>query len=273
MSDNTTPTIIVSEATFSTNFKLFAPDGTQVQFTCRAGSNYIDHLTELATYRASLADQGYSAEAPANGAEEGEKIEEVAGYVRGTTKAGQPLVWLYSAKEVLKWRLTTVYEEHLGDLPFSLEGPVWPGAAAPEREEAASKGYLQPVPAFRVVLAENGQTDEGKPRWKFAHCYGASASASTAPTLTPAVPTPAAKTVAAAARASRSATVSVPAPTAAPVLAAPNANGATAPDCPKCGGAMWDNRMSKKNPAAPDWRCKDKACDGVVWPPKKEVPF
>ena len=40
------------------------------------------------------------------------------------------------------------------------------------------------------------------------------------------------------------------------------------PTCPKCSGAMWDNRVGKKNPKAPDWKCKDKGCDGVVWPPK-----
>lgn len=38
--------------------------------------------------------------------------------------------------------------------------------------------------------------------------------------------------------------------------------------CPKCGGLMWDNRATKKNPKAPDYKCRDKACDGVVWPPK-----
>jgi hypothetical protein len=40
------------------------------------------------------------------------------------------------------------------------------------------------------------------------------------------------------------------------------------PNCPKCAGAMWDNRVGKKNPKAPDWKCKDKQCDGVVWPPR-----
>ena len=42
-----------------------------------------------------------------------------------------------------------------------------------------------------------------------------------------------------------------------------------APNCPKCGGAMWDNRVGKKNPAAPDFKCRDKACDGVIWPPRQ----
>lgn len=40
------------------------------------------------------------------------------------------------------------------------------------------------------------------------------------------------------------------------------------PSCPKCGGEMWDNRERKLNPKAPDFKCKDKNCDGVIWPPK-----
>lgn len=40
------------------------------------------------------------------------------------------------------------------------------------------------------------------------------------------------------------------------------------PPCPKCGGRMWDNRKDKKNPKAPDFKCRDRSCDGAVWPPK-----
>lgn len=36
--------------------------------------------------------------------------------------------------------------------------------------------------------------------------------------------------------------------------------------CPKCAGPMWDNRIGKKNPAAPDAKCRDKNCAGVIWP-------
>ena len=54
--------------------------------------------------------------------------------------------------------------------------------------------------------------------------------------------------------------------------------------CPKCGGRMWDNRLTKRNPKAPDYKCRDRSCDGVIWPPKggktesaieetEEVPF
>lgn len=42
-------------------------------------------------------------------------------------------------------------------------------------------------------------------------------------------------------------------------------------DCPKCGGEMWDNRGTKKNPKQPDFKCKDKqTCDGAIWPEKKK---
>lgn len=42
--------------------------------------------------------------------------------------------------------------------------------------------------------------------------------------------------------------------------------------CPKCGSDMWDNRATKKNPKAPDYKCKDKSCDGVIWPPRGKKP-
>ncbi len=44
--------------------------------------------------------------------------------------------------------------------------------------------------------------------------------------------------------------------------------GSEQPNCPKCGGRMWDNRLSKRNPRAPDYKCRDRSCDGVVWPQK-----
>jgi hypothetical protein len=43
------------------------------------------------------------------------------------------------------------------------------------------------------------------------------------------------------------------------------------PSCPKCGGEMWDNREGKRNPKAPDFKCKDRGCDGVIWPPRGTV--
>lgn len=40
------------------------------------------------------------------------------------------------------------------------------------------------------------------------------------------------------------------------------------PNCPKCQGPMWDNRVGKRNPKAPDFKCKDRECGGVIWPPR-----
>jgi len=31
---------------------------------------------------------------------------------------------------------------------------------------------------------------------------------------------------------------------------------------------MWDNRLTKRNPKQPDFKCRDRECDGVIWPPK-----
>lgn len=41
------------------------------------------------------------------------------------------------------------------------------------------------------------------------------------------------------------------------------------PSCPTCSGSMWDNRPKKAsgdmNPKAPDFKCRDKSCQGVIW--------
>lgn len=60
-----------------------------------------------------------------------------------------------------------------------------------------------------------------------------------------------------------------PAPTPAPrAAAASNAS----PSCPTCGNGMWDNRAKKAagemSAKAPDFKCKDKECGGVIWPPR-----
>jgi hypothetical protein len=56
-----------------------------------------------------------------------------------------------------------------------------------------------------------------------------------------------------------------PSPVAAAAVATLDADAVA---CPKCGGRMWDNRLSKRNPKAPDFKCRDRGCDGVVWPPR-----
>lgn len=60
-----------------------------------------------------------------------------------------------------------------------------------------------------------------------------------------------------------------PATTRPEPTAAPSGPLATdEPSCPKCGGRVWDNRLSKRNPKAPDYKCRSRSCDGVIWPPK-----
>jgi predicted lactoylglutathione lyase len=47
-------------------------------------------------------------------------------------------------------------------------------------------------------------------------------------------------------------------------------------NCPNCGGAMWDNRANKRNPKAPDYKCKNQNCLDergqvtAVWIPKAQ---
>jgi hypothetical protein len=41
------------------------------------------------------------------------------------------------------------------------------------------------------------------------------------------------------------------------------------PSCPKCGGRLWDNRATKRNPKAPDYKCRDRSCDGCIWPERE----
>ena len=45
----------------------------------------------------------------------------------------------------------------------------------------------------------------------------------------------------------------------------------SSPVCPKCQGEMWDNRASKRNPRAPDFKCKTAGCEGVIWPPRDPI--
>ena len=89
--------------------------------------------------------------------------------------------------------------------------------------------------------------------------------------------------------ASASTTTSAPAPQA---KAAPQPSRAPSPGaegprltpdglplCPVCGGPMWDDRTSKRNPRAPDFKCRNKprerggpGCEGVIWPPRDGSP-
>ena len=34
---------------------------------------------------------------------------------------------------------------------------------------------------------------------------------------------------------------------------------------------MWDNRATKRNPRAPDFKCRNRTCEGAVWPEKGQA--
>lgn len=40
--------------------------------------------------------------------------------------------------------------------------------------------------------------------------------------------------------------------------------------CPKCKGPMWDNRVGKRNPKSPDFKCKNTGCGEAIWLDEKQ---
>jgi hypothetical protein len=124
--------------------------------------------------------------------------------------------------------------------------------------------WAKPLEEPQVAYARRaGRATETRTGRKAAVATGANAGASDDSPNTAAVP----------------AGAPAPADVAVPVVVAPEPGpaelrqdgdgfGDESPDCPKCGGRMWDNRLTKRNPKAPDFKCRDRSCDGVVWPPR-----
>jgi len=60
--------------------------------------------------------------------------------------------------------------------------------------------------------------------------------------------------------------------TAPALVPTPVSHGNSDPNCPTCGGRMWDNRSRKAegtmSAKAPDYKCRDKECGGAIWPPR-----
>lgn len=108
----------------------------------------------------------------------GEKIHEIAGYVR-SENAGGALVHLYSTHPGLKFRVGVVYEEHFAELPFDVtRGKPWDGEAAPSIETAKSKGYFVPVAPFSASFLPTGATtDAGLPVYRFNRVTGGASRA------------------------------------------------------------------------------------------------
>jgi len=174
-----------SQFPYTAYFKLYTPGGIQVSFGVGAEAQE-DHLGRLVHYMERLTGLGFLPQMP--GLEEGEKLEEVDAWVLGATSKGEPCIFLYAAAHQLQFRVATVYVEKLPELPFKVNGARhWDGDAAPTRDSAEKKGYLQTVPPFKVVMEPRGLTDDGKPTWRFARVHGAAAPSAVAPGVTPAV--------------------------------------------------------------------------------------
>lgn len=123
------------------------------------------HLGTLADYADMLRIQAT-----------GEKVYEVQGYVVSATSNNDRCVYLYATHPGLQYRVCTVYEERLAELPFTIPATakIWDGEAAPSREGAAKKGYMLGAPhPFKVsLLPTGGTTDAGLPVHKFNRVIG-----------------------------------------------------------------------------------------------------
>lgn len=168
----------VNEHAFGASFRLYGRDGLNVLFTVRA-SDAAAHIDLLETHLDLLEAIGYTVNLP--GTEPGEQVEEVNAWVLGETSRDEPCVYLYSSNEALKWRIATVYVEKLDQLPFTVSGEAWPGAA-PEREMADKKRKLHIVEPFRIVMKPTGEeTSSGRPVLKFDRVLDARPAAPASP--------------------------------------------------------------------------------------------
>lgn len=161
---------------YSAYFKLYGKDGLQVSFSVN-GEDADVHIAQVGDYLTQLIEsEGFSI--TPEGVKPGEKLQEVDGWVLGETSEGQPCIHLY--KSPLQWKVATVYEERMKDIPVKPDRKTfqWPGAA-PEREAAERRGAINPC-NFTIVLVPSGKTSEkGNPIFKFDRALGMPSSSST----------------------------------------------------------------------------------------------
>jgi len=154
---------------FVAYFKLYDThrDNLAVSFTV-GQANATDLVNKTQDLIDMLSGMGYTPN-PA-GLDEGERIQEVDGWVLGETSTGQKCVWLY--KSPLEFKVATVYQEHLHKLPFSVEGAkVWE-LTAPTREAAEKKGVLNTC-QIKVIMVDTGKkTDKGNTVYRFDRVLG-----------------------------------------------------------------------------------------------------
>lgn len=161
---------------YSAYFKLYGKEGLQVSFTVH-GDDQDAHIADLSDYITRLTSDEEGFTITPEGVKPGEKLQEVDGWVLGETSEGKPCIHLF--KSPLQWKVATVYEERMKDVPIKVDSKtfVWPGAA-PEREAAERRGVLAPC-NFTIVLVPTGKTsDKGNPILKFDRTIGYGSSGS-----------------------------------------------------------------------------------------------
>ena len=172
---------------YNASFDLYHATGVRVRFSV-AADEHDDHRRRLTSYVTDVLGHGYSVTPP--GLEPGEESETVNAWVMGETSKDERCVYLYAANAALQFRVATVYLERMGEMPFVIPAKIntWPGAA-PTREMAENKKYLNAVPEFRIVMKPTGKmTDSGKVITKFDRVVGGLEAAPTAQPPNPAQP-------------------------------------------------------------------------------------
>lgn len=155
---------------YSAYLKLYGKDGLQVSFTVN-GDDADVFTAELGDFITRMTNEEEGFTITPEGIKPGEKLQEVDGWVLGETSEGQRCIHLF--KSPLQWKVATVYEERIKDIPITINGKhfQWPGAA-PEREAAERRGALNPC-SFTIVLVPTGKTsDRGNPILKFDRVVG-----------------------------------------------------------------------------------------------------
>lgn len=164
---------------YTAGFAVYTQAGIKVYFTIGADEPDL-HLQAVENQMAELARRGYTANPPS--VNDGEKVENISGWVLGETSNGQPCVYLYGTHPGLQFKMATVYEERLAELPFPIKAKSWPGAA-PTREVAENKGYFNAVPEFQIVMVphEYKTKDDGTPVIVFGRVHKAQQQAPSQP--------------------------------------------------------------------------------------------
>lgn len=165
---------------YSAFFKMYGEENLQVSFNI-VENDLSTHMVNLNEILDLLKKSGYTVDPKS--AAEGEKIQEVTGWVLGKTSKDELCVHLYGP-EHLQWKVITVWAEDMPKLPVSTSGiqPVIGGA--PEREVAVKLKILHPFPAGTRIVMEpmrnsDGSvrlTDKGNPAMRFSRMYGTQAA-------------------------------------------------------------------------------------------------